>query len=77
MAVTGQTFTEASDLRTPLAAVPDQVVYKMKARDVNVFYGENEHHVLESIFKSVGRALNQAVFIEADRRGVRSSKGVL
>ena len=44
---------------------------------INVKYGQNEHHVLESVFKSVGRALNQAVFVEADRTGVRSSKGVL
>ncbi len=44
---------------------------------INVKYGENEHHVLESIYKSVGRALKQAVSIGADRRGVRSSKGVL
>jgi imidazoleglycerol-phosphate dehydratase len=44
---------------------------------INVRYGENEHHVLESIFKSVGRALNQAVSVDADQHGVRSSKGVL
>jgi imidazoleglycerol-phosphate dehydratase len=44
---------------------------------INVTYGENEHHVLESVYKSVGRALKQAVSIDADRSGVRSSKGVL
>lgn len=44
---------------------------------INVRYGENEHHVLESVYKSVGRALKRAVFLEAGRRGVRSSKGVL
>lgn len=44
---------------------------------INVRYGENEHHVLESVYKSAGRALKQAVTIDADRRGVRSSKGVL
>jgi imidazoleglycerol-phosphate dehydratase len=44
---------------------------------INVRYGENQHHVLESVFKSLGRALKKAVFIEADRCGVRSSKGVL
>ena len=44
---------------------------------INVKYGENEHHVLESVYKSVGRALKQAVSIHADRSGVRSSKGVL
>ncbi len=44
---------------------------------INVKYGENEHHVLESVYKSVGRALKQAVSIDAGRSGVRSSKGVL
>lgn len=44
---------------------------------INVGYGENEHHVLESVYKSVGRALNQAVGIESGFSGVRSSKGVL
>ncbi len=44
---------------------------------INVRYGENEHHVLESVYKSVGRALKQAVHIDADQGGVRSSKGVL
>jgi imidazoleglycerol-phosphate dehydratase len=44
---------------------------------INVKYGENEHHVLESVYKSVGRALKQAVSIDPDRSSVRSSKGVL
>jgi imidazoleglycerol-phosphate dehydratase len=44
---------------------------------INVKYGENEHHVLESVYKSTGRALRQAVAIDTDRSGVRSSKGVL
>ena len=44
---------------------------------VNVPYGQNEHHVLESVFKSVGRALKQAVRIDTSRSGVLSSKGVL
>jgi imidazoleglycerol-phosphate dehydratase len=44
---------------------------------INVKYGENEHHVLESVYKSTGRALKQAVSIDTARSGVRSSKGVL
>jgi imidazoleglycerol-phosphate dehydratase len=44
---------------------------------INVKYGENEHHVLESVFKSTGRALNQAVALDSGFQGVRSSKGVL
>ena len=44
---------------------------------INVKYGENEHHVIEAIYKSVGRALKQAVTIDAGRVGVRSTKGSL
>ena len=44
---------------------------------INVRYGENEHHILEAIFKSLGRALHQAVAIDAGQQGVRSTKGVL
>jgi len=44
---------------------------------INVPYGENEHHVLESIFKALGRALDQAASIDERITGVRSSKGSL
>jgi imidazoleglycerol-phosphate dehydratase len=44
---------------------------------VNVFYGDNEHHIIESIFKAVGRALGQAASFDGRIIDVRSSKGVL
>lgn len=44
---------------------------------VNVFYGENTHHILEAVFKGVGRALAQAVAINSRIEGVPSTKGVL
>jgi len=44
---------------------------------INVFYGENEHHIIESIFKSTARALDQATTNDERLRDVRSSKGVL
>lgn len=44
---------------------------------INVFYGENEHHIIESIFKSLGRALDQACTIDERVKNIRSSKGVL
>jgi imidazoleglycerol-phosphate dehydratase len=44
---------------------------------INVFYGENEHHVIEAIFKAVARALDEAVSVDDRLKGVRSSKGVL
>lgn len=40
-------------------------------------YGENQHHILEAIFKSTGRALDQAIRLDPRITGVRSSKGVL
>jgi len=44
---------------------------------INVPYGENEHHVIESIFKAFGRALDEASTFDERIAGVRSSKGVL
>jgi len=44
---------------------------------INVPYGENEHHIIESVFKSTGRALDQAVTFDSRITGVCSTKGVL
>ncbi len=44
---------------------------------INTQYGENEHHVLESIFKALGRAMNQACTIDSKISGTLSSKGSL
>jgi imidazoleglycerol-phosphate dehydratase len=44
---------------------------------INVAYGENEHHIIESVFKSMGRALNDATRLDPRVAGVRSSKGTL
>lgn len=44
---------------------------------INVSYGDNEHHVIESIFKALGRALDQASSIDPRIKDVRSSKGKL
>ncbi len=44
---------------------------------VNVVYGENEHHIIESVFKSLGRALNEASCLDPRISDVRSSKGTL
>ncbi len=44
---------------------------------INVPYGENGHHAIESIFKSTARALDQATSLDKRLAGVRSSKGVL
>jgi imidazoleglycerol-phosphate dehydratase len=39
--------------------------------------GENPHHVLEAVFKGVGRALREAVAIDPGSREIPSSKGTL
>ena len=44
---------------------------------INVLYGENEHHIIESIFKSLGRALDQATSFDERITSVRSTKGSL
>lgn len=40
-----------------------------------ILYGENNHHMVEGLFKAMGAALRQAV--EPSGQGVPSSKGVL
>ncbi len=44
---------------------------------INVSYGENEHHILEAIFKALARALDQATGFDRRIKGVRSTKGSL
>ena len=44
---------------------------------INADYGENEHHILESIFKALGRALKNATRLDENILGTLSSKGSL
>lgn len=44
---------------------------------IHVPYGENIHHIIESIFKGAGRALATAAALDARISHVRSTKGVL
>jgi imidazoleglycerol-phosphate dehydratase len=44
---------------------------------VHVMYGGNTHHMLEAVFKALGRALDQATQMDPRRTGVPSSKGML
>lgn len=44
---------------------------------INALYGENEHHILESIFKALGRSLKMACAIDTNISGILSSKGTL
>ena len=44
---------------------------------VIVIHGENAHHIIEAVFKALGRALGQAVSPEPRTKGPLSSKGSL
>ena len=44
---------------------------------IDVRYGENDHHIIESVFKATGRAPDQAVSLDPRVTGIRSTKGVL
>lgn len=44
---------------------------------INLQYGKNTHHIIESIFKAFGRALNTASTINPNVKGIPSTKGML
>jgi imidazoleglycerol-phosphate dehydratase len=44
---------------------------------VIVHYGQNTHHMIEAVFKALGRALDEATAIDPRVQGVPSTKGVL
>lgn len=47
------------------------------ALHINVFYGDDVHHVIEAVFKGLGRALRAAVELDPRVKGVPSTKGRL
>lgn len=44
---------------------------------VQVYSGSDKHHVLEAIFKALGIAMDEATQIDARRKGVPSTKGII
>ena len=44
---------------------------------INLMYGTNNHHMIEALFKGMGRALKEAVYIKDAAAGVMSTKGSL
>ncbi|MBE6068035.1 MAG: imidazoleglycerol-phosphate dehydratase HisB [Clostridium lundense] len=42
-----------------------------------VLYGKNNHHMIEALFKALGRSLGEAITIDQRIKGVMSTKGVL
>lgn len=43
---------------------------------VNLIYGKNTHHIIEAIFKALGRAMDQATSKDERIQGILSTKGV-
>jgi imidazoleglycerol-phosphate dehydratase len=44
---------------------------------IEVFYGRNQHHIIEAVFKATARALAQATRMDERIKGVMSTKGTL
>jgi len=44
---------------------------------INLLYGTNSHHMIESIFKGFGRVIRQACSIDPKQKGIPSTKGSL
>ncbi|WP_026477329.1 imidazoleglycerol-phosphate dehydratase HisB [Alkaliphilus transvaalensis] len=44
---------------------------------VKSLYGNNDHHIIEALFKSLGRAIDEATQLDPRIKGVRSTKGSL
>jgi imidazoleglycerol-phosphate dehydratase len=44
---------------------------------INLLYGRNTHHMIEAVFKGLGRALREAVSLDERATGVPSTKGFL
>jgi len=44
---------------------------------IGVPYGRNTHHIIEAVFKGLGRALRQAATLDSRVKGVPSTKGKL
>jgi imidazoleglycerol-phosphate dehydratase len=39
--------------------------------------GKNTHHIIEAVFKALGRALDEATSLDSRVKGIPSTKGVL
>ena len=69
---TNFTFTHAQEfLESFCQHAGLSVVYVIKSGDGDL------HHILEALFKALGKALEQAVKIDPRRKGVPSTKGII
>ena len=44
---------------------------------ISLLNGRNRHHILEAVFKAVGRALRLAASLDSRQQGIPSTKGIL
>lgn len=44
---------------------------------IEIYSGEDVHHILEAVFKALGVALDEATQVDIRRKGIPSSKGVI
>ncbi len=44
---------------------------------IKEFYGENDHHIMEAMFKAFGKALDAATMMDSRIEGVLSTKGTI
>jgi imidazoleglycerol-phosphate dehydratase len=72
----------ASQVGTFDTELVDEFLWKfaLEARmnlHVIIHYGRNTHHIIEAVFKALGRALDEATMIDPRVKGVPSTKGML
>ena len=61
-----------------VAHVLESIAFNAKMNlHATVFYGHDDHHKAEALFKALGRALSAAVRVDPRRGGVPSTKGTL
>jgi imidazoleglycerol-phosphate dehydratase len=69
---TNFTFQQAEEfLESFLQHAGISLVYVIKSGDGDL------HHVLEALFKAIGKALDQATLVDPRRKGIPSTKGVI
>lgn len=67
----GYSFVEGKDFLDTFAKSANINLY------IEIYSGEDVHHVLEAVFKAFGIAMDEATEIDARRKGVPSTKGTI
>lgn len=69
--VSGYSFSDGKDFLDTFAKNTNINLH------IEIYSGQDAHHVLEAAFKAFGVALDEATQIDARRKGVPSSKGII